>query len=189
MQSPLRLPSWEKFPPNTEFFMEIIGAQRWGKNCLPTHLGLEDAQYEKLIQRYFSGIKNLLPRNNETDDENGQLRQQLLELRREEWQELRELLLAHRRDEDISEEWLASIIAAACLGSSHLWRDLGLSSRDNLKNLLFSNFPKLAMRNDKDMRWKKFLYKQLCEQGGHYVCRAPSCDVCPTYDECFGDES
>ena len=34
------------------------------------------------------------------------------------------------------------------------------------------NFPQLARRNTQDMRWKKFLYKQLCEQDGGYVCRS-----------------
>jgi len=28
------------------------------------------------------------------------------------------------------------------------------------------NFPPLAARNRKDMKWKRFLYKQLCEAEG-----------------------
>jgi NifQ. len=39
-----------------------------------------------------------------------------------------------------------------------------------------------------DMKWKKFIYKQLCEAEGLYVCRAPSCEVCKDYDQCFGKE-
>ena len=116
------------------------------------------------------------------------LRQQLLELRRDEWQEIRDLLLNSRRGEDTAEIWLTNIIAAGCLGGNHLWRDLGLPSRAALRDMLLHNFPVIALRNDRDMRWKKFFYKQLCEQQGGYVCRSPSCDQCPTYQDCFGDE-
>jgi nitrogen fixation protein NifQ len=38
------------------------------------------------------------------------------------------------------------------------------------------------------MKWKKFLYKQLCEEEGLYVCRAPSCQVCVDYERCYGSE-
>jgi nitrogen fixation protein NifQ len=38
------------------------------------------------------------------------------------------------------------------------------------------------------MKWKKFLYRQLCLEEGIYVCRAPSCEVCKDYDLCFGPE-
>jgi len=35
---------------------------------------------------------------------------------------------------------------------------------------------------------RAFLYKQLCEQEGIYLCRAPSCAVCRDYTLCFGPE-
>ncbi len=54
--------------------------------------------------------------------------------------------------------------------------------------MLAYNFPDLVARNSKDMKWKKFLYKQLCEAEGLYVCRAPSCEVCKDYQQCFGPE-
>jgi len=50
------------------------------------------------------------------------------------------------------------------------------------------NFPVLAAKNDRDMKWKKFLYKQLCQREGIYICRAPSCEVCADYAKCFGPE-
>lgn len=83
---------------------------------------------------------------------------------------------------------MASIVATACMGLDHLWQDLGLWSRNELSALLHTNFPILAARNIRDMKWKKFLYKQLCEREGIYVCRAPSCDVCADYALCFGSE-
>ena len=43
-------------------------------------------------------------------------------------------------------------------------------------------------RNDRDMKWKKFLYKQLCDRAEINACRAPSCSVCSDYARCFGPE-
>jgi nitrogen fixation protein NifQ len=83
---------------------------------------------------------------------------------------------------------MAGILVAACLGNDHLWQDLGLWSRRELSELMQRNFPELAARNDRDMKWKKFLYKQLCETEGIYTCRAPSCQECSDYEECFGPE-
>ena len=84
--------------------------------------------------------------------------------------------------------WIVSILVAGCLGEDHLWQDLGLWSRQDLSGLIAYNFPQIKAANDKDMKWKKFLYKQLCEAEGIYVCRAPSCDVCVDYPRCFGPE-
>ena len=83
---------------------------------------------------------------------------------------------------------LARCVARACLGSDHLWHDLGLPSRAELSGLLHAHFPGLASRNTGNMRWKKFFYKQLCEQVGIRACRAPTCGVCAQYGECFGSE-
>jgi nitrogen fixation protein NifQ len=50
------------------------------------------------------------------------------------------------------------------------------------------NFPQLAARNEHDMKWKKFLYKQLCDRKGVNTCRAPTCEYCVDYLSCFGAE-
>jgi len=83
---------------------------------------------------------------------------------------------------------LAECVARACMGEDHLWHDLGLPSRAELSALLHEHFAPLAVRNVNGMRWKKFFYKQLCEQVGITVCRAPSCGVCAHYADCFGSE-
>ncbi len=108
--------------------------------------------------------------------------------RADERKELIDLLWLHRAREHNSVLWIAQIVAAGCMGSDHLWRDLGLWSRSDLSELMQSNFPALASKNNRDMKWKKFLYKQLCRQAGIYTCRAPSCDVCVDYMACFGPE-
>jgi nitrogen fixation protein NifQ len=108
--------------------------------------------------------------------------------RHEEYEDVRDLLLdgAPAKTSDLVE--LACCVARACLGSDHLWHDLGLPSRTELSGLLHEHFPGLAARNTGNMRWKKFFYKQLCEQVGIRACRAPSCGVCARYGECFGSE-
>ena len=83
---------------------------------------------------------------------------------------------------------LAERVAVASLGDNHLWQDLQLPSRKELTQLMSHWFPQLAARNDRDMKWKKFLYKQLCERAELFICRAPTCAVCSDYARCFGPE-
>ena len=83
---------------------------------------------------------------------------------------------------------VAETVAIACLGDNHLWQDLQLPSRAELSALMNRWFPALAARNDRDMKWKKFLYKQLCEREEIFICRSPSCAVCSDYAMCFGPE-
>ena len=80
------------------------------------------------------------------------------------------------------------IVSRACQGRDHLWQDMGLWSRDQLSSLMLRNFPTLAQQNTQNMKWKKFIYKQLCDAEGIYTCRAPSCEVCADYAACFGPE-
>lgn len=84
--------------------------------------------------------------------------------------------------------WLAHVLSQASLGDNHLWQDLHLPSRRELSALMNRWFPTLAARNDRDMKWKKFLYKQLCDQAEISICRAPSCSVCSDHAHCFGPE-
>jgi nitrogen fixation protein NifQ len=79
-------------------------------------------------------------------------------------------------------------VAIACMGDNHLWQDLQFGSRAELSALMNHWFPTLAAKNNRDMKWKKFLYKQLCEREEIFVCRSPSCAVCCDYDKCFGAE-
>lgn len=174
--------------PNADWLEQILLSQRHGHSCLPLHLGLDERAHATLIQARFADLARQYASAPALAEECNALRAELLELRRDEWQELRDLLLGARRGSEADEVALASIVAAACLGGGHLWHDLGLASREQLRELLEYNFPQLAGRNVKNMRWKKFFYKQLCEQDGGYVCRSPNCEDCPTYHDCFGEE-
>ncbi len=85
--------------------------------------------------------------------------------------------------------WLACIVARRALEPNHLWEDLGLAVRADLSKLLLRHFGSLAGKNTRNMRWKKFLYRSICEAEGFSMCPSPTCDACPEFDICYGDES
>jgi nitrogen fixation protein NifQ len=66
---------------------------------------------------------------------------------------------------------------------------LGLADRGELNALFRRHFPSLVRSNRTDMKWKKFLYRQLCEREGIPVCKAPTCDACADHPLCFGPEA
>lgn len=84
---------------------------------------------------------------------------------------------------------VAEAIAVACLGDNHLWQDLGLASRAELSALMRRWFPGLVARNAGDMKWKKFLYRELCLRADILVCKSPSCATCSDQPACFGPEA
>lgn len=81
------------------------------------------------------------------------------------------------------------VLAVGCMGFGHMWRDMGFASRAELRQILLAATPRVAGRNRADMKWKKFLYRELCKSEAGYVCRSPSCDACAGYDDCFGAET
>ncbi|MAR89788.1 MAG: nitrogen fixation protein NifQ [Pseudomonadota bacterium] len=173
---------------------QLLCSQRQGRGCLPFCLGLMPLDFVWLVHDYLGDCPTVpelvSPQTsaNQLARSNGRLRQELLSMRLDEWHDVRDLLLAGRAHVSGFEIPLAQMVAAGCLGGDHLWRDLGLKSRTELTALMATHFPLLAERNDKDMKWKKFFYKQLCEREGGYVCRAPSCEQCAAYADCFGPE-
>lgn len=78
---------------------------------------------------------------------------------------------------------MAMIVSRAYQGNDHLWQEMGLWSRDQLSALMLRNFPSLAQRNMQDMKWKKFIYKQLCDAEGIYTCRAKSVQITLTVSD------
>ena len=34
-------------------------------------------------------------------------------------------------------------------------------------------------------KWKKFFYRQLCQQAEILICKSPSCAVCSDHAQCF----
>jgi nitrogen fixation protein NifQ len=163
--------------PNDELFAQMIVSQIDGVGALPPGLGLNEKDFSKLLARHFPGVQLVIRCAPENDDPRAPERDDVLAL-----------LLEHRAFNDGAEEWMAEIVTAACMANDHLWQDLGLRSRDYLSRLMTQNFPALAAKNVHDMKWKKFLYKQLCEKEGINLCRSPSCEYCTDYLKCFGPE-
>lgn len=161
---------------NDDLFARMLVSHLLGMGALPHGLGLARADFAALLARHFPRYR--LPAGLEMAEAS----------RQAEREELLTLLEEHCAGRDESEHWVAGIVTAACMGGDHLWQDLGLWSRVDLSRLMTQNFPALAARNTRDMKWKKFLYKQLCDREGVQVCRSPSCEVCADYAECFGPE-
>jgi nitrogen fixation protein NifQ len=163
----------------SDLLARIIATWSVGGGVLPDFLGLSPAAFHRLRARLFPRAEiGTRASSGSTVDPS----------RLPEREDLRALLLEHRGTNDELHEWMSDILVAGCMGSNHLWQDLGLWSRGDLSELMRCFFPGLAARNDRDMKWKKFLYKQLCLREGIYVCRAPSCEVCGDYARCFGPE-
>lgn len=102
---------------------------------------------------------------------------------------LRELLSRHTTSGTWFEMRLAAMIARRAMQPNHLWQDVGLRGRGELSDLMARHFAPLAMRNSRDMKWKKFFYRMICRDEGFRLCMAPSCSECDDFAVCFGDES
>ena len=174
-----RLTSTTIVSPNHEWLACMVASWCAGQGVLPGYLGLGTDQFKQLNDTFFQDYS--LP-------EQAASGSRLDFTRMLEKEDLVNLLKHYSRPDTPEMDWMIAIIVAGCLGNDHLWQDLGLWSRAQLSAMLQYNFPELAAKNDQDMKWKKFLYKQLCEAEGLYLCRAPSCGVCIDYSKCYGPE-
>lgn len=175
---------------NRIYFKQIIRAQLSGNIVLPHGLGLSSQEYQ--ILRKAMNDADLMHKElawYQTDwtfiRERAEFCAELFSQQEQERSELITLLTSYRNPKDPSSEQMAVVIATACLTKFHLWESLGLIDRAQLGELIQYNFPKLHLLNHDNMRWKRFFYRQLCEQGGDYICKAPSCGECRSFNECF----
>lgn len=164
---------------NDHILATMLASRCVGEGDMPARLGLRTMEYETLMAVHFPMVSLPLSFMAEQTD---------LAERQDEADELSVLLSSHALDDTESTHWMVKILVAGCMGGSHLWEDMGFWSRKDLSKMIQDNFPALAIKNDKDMKWKKFFYKQLCIAEGIYVCRSPSCEVCPDYSDCFSAE-
>lgn len=98
---------------------------------------------------------------------------------------MRVLLDAYRVPGPDTTQWVSSILALACMRPDHLWRDLGLSGREDVTVLLARHYPGLVSRNVDNMRWKKFLSYSACEHAGLPPTAAPGCGDCEDSEFCY----
>lgn len=183
---------------DTYLFAKLIAAREVrGEWAL---LGLTRPQWDRLVSRHFGGAPALAasPRSFSLADTAG-LRDPLdsaatavpMTLSRHEHIEfvaaLRALLLRYVNPAVSLDDagCLASIIAHACLRPDHLWRDLGLAGRDEVSAMLERYFPLLVVLNVENLRWKKFLARQLALSLGKEPGPAPGCPGCEDYGYCF----
>lgn len=99
---------------------------------------------------------------------------------------VRDLLLRNLTHDNSLSRTVAAIVARRAMQSDHLWEDLGLPDRAALTKLMQRHFGPLAALNEgAGMRWKRFLYRQLCEEEGMSHCTSPTCSTCVDVDKCF----
>jgi nitrogen fixation protein NifQ len=165
--------------PDTILFATLLSAHNE-----PSLLGLSREQLAALYRRHFGAMQP--PRVG-------------LSIRSEEQagfvSALEAFLVSHAHTSSAADmadmgdvDCLASIIAHACLRPDHLWRDLGLSGRDDVTAMLSRYFPALVARNVDGMRWKKFLAQELALSLGLEPHPAPGCPGCEDFGFCFGDK-
>ncbi|WP_050449912.1 nitrogen fixation protein NifQ [Achromobacter spanius] len=102
---------------------------------------------------------------------------------------VRVLLEAYRAPDTPTTPWVTGVLVHACLRPDHLWRDLGLSGREDLTFVLARHYPGLVMRNARNLRWKQFLAYSACEHAGLPPSAAPGCFQCEDHGACYANGS
>lgn len=165
--------------PLSRLLAKMLASQQCGIGVMPRWLGLSHKGFRELLRCHLPHLDA---------DEFVNYGEMLDPARYDEHEDLRALFLGHLAAAVDDATALADILTAGCMGGDHLWQDMGFWSRQDLSAFIGHGFAPLAQKNIHDMKWKKFFYKQLCNQEGVYTCRAPSCQVCADYRECFGPE-
>jgi nitrogen fixation protein NifQ len=162
-------------------------------------LGLDTDEVRTLLGHYFPGApaegcwrrlgqpdgRPCIHDAADSTPDHGRFSQSLME---QEEQDLCRLFLNHASGPGLWPVVFARLIARACMEPDHLWMSLGLENRRQLSGLLFRHFAPLAEKNSRDMRWKKFFYKLLCDEEKVWGCTASSCEICPHQPECYAPE-
>ncbi len=160
-------------------FASLIAAAASEGGAIADRIGLGGDDLAGLMERWFPRARGVLeawcPHSGMPEDDEVAM--------------VRDLLLAHRSSDGEVGRLLAFMIARRALEPNHLWEDLGLRDRSELSRLLSRHFAPLAMRNTRNMRWKRFFYRALCESDGFVMCTTPVCSNCRDFDLCFGEES
>ncbi|RQH07127.1 nitrogen fixation protein NifQ [Paraburkholderia dinghuensis] len=166
--------------PDTITFARLIGAKAQSNEMLL--LGLGRDELSALIARHFPrGLSDtVLPTT------------MVWSPHRLFVSELCALLLQHDRTaatNPADSRCLATIIATACLRPDHLWRDLGLSGRDDVTNIFERHYPDLIERNVNGLRWKKFLPQEVALANGRAITFAPGCPGCEDFQHCYPQDA
>ena len=101
---------------------------------------------------------------------------------------IRMLILWRAADTSPEARWLAAILARRAQENRHLWEDLGLPSRAVLGQMIGHHLPGLKAANARNMRWKKFFYRQICADAAFSLCLSPSCEDCDERATCLAPD-
>ncbi|MFC3395554.1 nitrogen fixation protein NifQ [Brenneria rubrifaciens] len=149
----------------------------------PAQMNLDDDGWQRLlwrVERDATARPALL-------EQQDALLSALLRPRWQECEQLANWLVQYMDEEAAPMHWL---IASASMSFNHLWQDLGLASREELRELITVCFTPLVEMNAQNMRWKKFFYRQVClSREGELTCRSPSCEGCSEIEVCFAPET
>lgn len=171
--------------PDAGFFATVIGTSLAHHDLARS--GLSPVELRDLIQHLFPGaldghdtalgeLRDRYPAYAEAGLDDAQPGFTLL---------MRVLLDAYRAPEPDTTQWVSSVLAHACLRPDHLWRDLGLSGREDVTALLARHYPGLVSRNVNNLRWKKFLAYSAREHAGLAPAAAPGCGGCEDEGFCY----
>lgn len=165
--------------PVDDWLRRLLWLYLHGEGCYPERMGLSVSDWENLQARFAPPAPEM--------PADCRLRQKLMSelnaTRTAERAELAQWLACHMTADAAP---MQHIIASVSLAFNHLWQDLGLSSRAELRELMSDCFAPLVEMNSNNMRWKKFFYRQRClHSEGEVVCRSPSCDACCERPLCF----
>ncbi len=171
-------------PEDRHLFACVLAVAAGEPYGIATTLGLRPADFENLLQSYFPAVALTdleaiaLPTGESPPLTNG---------------DIRDLLVGYLPAGADGRTpppalWLAHILAARTAHPGHLWRAMGLFARTELTAAISRHLPALMSDNTRGMRWKRFLYKKLCEQSGGVMCTTPDCGECSDYARCFAEQ-
>lgn len=146
-------------------------------------LGITDNDIEFLLQTFFPKADASVIQKEKNETTKPPTRNE----------EITELILTHvRTDGDATakrlSEIMAKIISARTAHEGHLWVGMGFFERPQLTASIRRHLPTMADANNKGMRWKRFLFKALCDKTGANLCKAPTCGECSDYALCFAPD-
>lgn len=153
-----------------------VAAQESGQ---ASALGLSEEELAKLLQSLFPAAALPSAASSATPPE---LNPEVLELL------LSHVPPDHQGHPQPAALWLAKALAARAAHPGHLWVAMGLFQRPQLTAAIRRHLPTLAAANHQGMRWKRYLFKEICNRNGGLLCKSPNCGVCSDYALCFAPE-
>jgi len=157
---------------------KALGERDRAGGSLARRIGVGGTALGVLLMLYVPGHPVLAPDDYRSEDESDE----------QTW--VRDLLERNMTADADGGRWLAAIVARRSMEAAHLWEDLGLPDRTALTLLMQRHFAPLAAQNaGGEMRWKRFFYRQLCEEEGMTHCTSPTCSNCADIPKCFAPDS